>query len=175
MTSKETELTIQLRAARAETRSAFENRALMYAYILDELEEELGLERAAEVMRRAILRRGTDAGPRYSEAAQKHDLDEVGRLFVAGSPSHGALFEPAVDSLDQAEGRVVLRMTACPLVDAWRNLGIAPERVDLLCQIASAVDQGTFEAAGFDLEFLDRRGCPGSDRCLLDVRLRNGG
>lgn len=174
MTERERELEIQLEQARAETRAAFENRALMYAHLLDELEAELGPQRAAELMKRAIYRRGLEIGLRYREAVQAGDLDEVGRLFVEGSPSGGALFEPAVDEAPE-QGRTVLRMTACPLADAWRDAGYEPERVDLLCEIASAVDEGTFEAAGLDLRFLDRQACAGSERCLLELRTRDAG
>jgi hypothetical protein len=40
-----------------------------------------------------------------------------------------------------------------------------------MCSIAAAVDEGTFEAAGLELTFLDRIGCVGSERCLLELRL----
>lgn len=171
MTEREQELQQALAESRAETRAAFENRALMYAYVFDELEGEIGTDRAAEVMKRAIYRRGLEVGRKYRAAADAGDLTEVGRMFVEGSPSEGSLFEPAID--EPAEnGRTVLRMTACPLADAWRAAGYAPERVDLLCEIAAAVDEGTFEAAGLDLRFLDRQCCGSGDRCLLELRLR---
>lgn len=158
--------------ARAETQAAFENRALMYAYLLDEMEAELGLERAVEIMKRSIYRRGLEIGERYRAAAESGDLEEVGRLFVEGSPSDGALFEPAVEQPTE-RGRMVLRMTSCPLVDAWRAVGYSAERVDLLCEIAAAVDYGTFEGAGLDLRFLDRQACRASDRCLLELTTRS--
>lgn len=161
-----------LAKARQETRAAFENRALVYAYIFEELEREIGTETAARVMKRAIRRRGLEIGARYREAADAGDLDEVGRLFVEGSPSEGALFEAAIDEPAE-EGRTVLRMTACPLADAWREAGYPPDRVDLLCDIASEVDYGTFEAAGLDLRFLGRQACAGTDRCLLELRTRS--
>lgn len=157
-----------LEKSRAETRAAFENRALMYAYVFDELEREVGLERATEIMKRATYRRGLEIGAKYAKAAEKGDLEEVGRLFVQGSPCEGALFEPAVDQAP-TEGVTVLRMTACPLVDAWRAAGYDADRVDLLCEMAAAVDYGTFEGAGLKLRFLDRRACAGSDRCLLEL------
>lgn len=157
--------------SQAETRAAFENRALMYAYIFEELEKELGTERAAEIMKRAIHRRGREIGERYRPAAEAGDLGEVARLFVQGSPSNGALFEPGIDDPVE-DGRTVLSMRACPLADAWRAAGYDEDRVDLLCDIASAVDYGTFEAAGLELRFLDRQACRGSDTCLLELRLR---
>ncbi|MBE0476124.1 MAG: L-2-amino-thiazoline-4-carboxylic acid hydrolase [Coriobacteriia bacterium] len=165
-----------LRSARAETRAAFENRALFYRHLLQELGSEIGRERAAELMRRAIRRRGAEIGEKYRAAAAERDLDAVARIFCEESPCEGALFEPGVEE-GPAEGRVVLRMTACPLVDAWRGSGLPPEEVDLLCDVAAAVDHGTFEEAGLRLTFLDRRGRRGSSRCLLELRLpgREGG
>lgn len=172
MTVREQELEAALRKAREETRAAFENRALMYAYIYDELEAELGRTRAVDLMRRAIFRRGLEVGRGFKAAAQAGDLDEVARLFTEGSPSEGALFEPGVEE-ESADGeRIVLRMTACPLVDAWSNAGYDDDKIDLLCDIAAAVDEGTFEGAGLDLEFLDRQACRDSDKCLLELRIR---
>ncbi len=161
-----------LTQSRRETRSAFENRALMYYYIFDELAEEIGRDRAVEVMKRAIHRRGVEVGAKYRPAAEAGDLDEVGRLFCETSPCGGTLFEPGVESRD--EDTIVLRMTACPLLDAWRSLGLPPETADLMCEIAAAVDEGTFEGAGLELTFLDRLGTPGSSRCLLQLRVPVG-
>jgi len=161
------ELRAALDRSRAETRAAFENRALMYAYLYEELTEELGRERAIEIMKRAIYRRGLEVGRKYAEAAESGNLAEVGRLFVDGSPCEGALFEPAIEELE--EGRLVLRMCACPLENAWRGIGLPAEEIDTLCEIAAAVDEGTFEGAGLDLTFLDRLGKPGSSRCLLEL------
>ena len=160
-----------LELARKETRAAFENRAIIYAYILEELEAEVGIERATELMKRAIYKRGLEIGQRYRDAVRAGDLTSVGRTFVTSSPSEGALFEPFVDQAPLC-GRTVLAMSACPLVDAWREAGYDDERVDLLCEIAAAVDFGTFEGAGLELAFLDRRGCRGSERCLLELRLK---
>lgn len=171
MADKECVPDTEVEKSRSETRAAFENRALTYAYILDELEAEIGLDEAVDVMKRAIYRRGLEIGEKYRAAASAGDLDEVGRLFVEGSPCEGALFEPAVDEI-ASDGVTVLRMTACPLVDAWRAAGYDADRMDLLCEIAAAVDYGTFVGAGLQLRFLDRQACPGSDRCLLELRTK---
>jgi hypothetical protein len=153
-----------------ETRAAFANRALVYLHMYETLAEELGPDQATELMKRAIYQRGLELSQRYREAADAGDLAEIGELFCSGSPCQGALFEPAVEQLGTS--RVVLRMTACPLVDAWREHNVSDEEIDILCAIAAAVDEGTFEGAGLTLEFLERLGQPGSERCLLDVRLR---
>lgn len=161
----------ELAAARAETRAAFENRALIYHYLFEELAEELGPERAAELMKRAIYRRGLDVGQAYRHAAEEGDLGAIAELFVGGSPCGGSLFEPDVG--ETGEDYVLLRMASCPLVEAWRALGLDDDRIDLLCEIAAAVDAGTFEGAGLDLEFRDRIGRPGAERCVLEIRLRD--
>lgn len=159
----------ELARSRAETRAAFENRALIYRDIFEELSAEIGAERAAEVMRRAIRRRGAEISRKYREALDADGLAEVARLFCDSSPCAGALFGPGVE--EPAEGgRLVLRMTACPLVEAWREAGLPPEQVDLLCDIAAAVDFGTFEEAGLELTFLERAGERGGTRCLLELR-----
>jgi predicted ArsR family transcriptional regulator len=159
----------ELTQSRSETRGAFENRALMYAYLYEELADELGPDRATELMKRAIHRRGLEVGRKYRPAAHSRDLDEVGRIFCETSPAAGELFEPGVE--EQDEERIVLRMTACPLVDAWRAAGLDVDEIDHLCEIAAAVDEGTFEGAGLELTFLDRIGQPGSEHCLLELRL----
>jgi hypothetical protein len=162
MTKDSSNLPGALERSHDETRSAFENRALMYAYIHDELVKELGPEPARELMKRA--------GRVNHTAAAAGDLAEVARLFCEGSPCGGSLFEPGIDE-EADEGRVVLRMTACPLVDAWKAAGYGPEAVDRLCEIAAAVDEGTFEGAGLRLRFLQRAAQPEGDRCLLELRL----
>jgi len=162
--------TDELTRARAETRAAFENRALIYAAIYDELAEEIGAERAVAVMKRATHKRGLDVGRKYRAAADSGDLDEVGRIFCGGSPCGGTLFTPGVEA--RGDNVVVLRMTSCPLCDAWRAEGRTDQEIDVLCEVAAAVDEGTFEGAGLELTFLDRLGKPGSQRCLLELRTR---
>lgn len=163
----------ELKKSRAQTRAAFENRALMYAYIYDELEAEIGAERATALMKRAIFRRGLEVGQGYRAAAQAGDLAEVGRLFIEGSPAEGAFFEPGVEEFTPGSDTIVLRMTGCPLKDAWLSAGYSAEQTDHLCDIAAAVDEGTFEGAGLDLRFLDRQACAGSEKCLLELKLRD--
>jgi hypothetical protein len=165
----ETEYDDDLEQSRAETRAAFENRALMYAYLYEEMADELGPDRATELMKRAIHRRGLEVGRKYRPAAHSGDLEEVGRIFCEGSPCGGELFEPGIE--EQDEDRIVLRMTACPLLDAWKAAGLDVDEIEHMCEIAAAVDEGTFEGAGLDLTFLERLGQSGAERCLLELRL----
>jgi hypothetical protein len=162
------ELQAALDKSRAETRGAFENRALMYAYLYEELLPVLGREETVALMKRAIYRRGLEVGRKYRAAAQEGDLAEVGNIFCSGSPCAGGLFDPGIE--ERADGRIVLRMTSCPLIDAWREVGLPAEEIDTLCEIAAAVDEGTFDGAGLELRFLSRLGA-GEGKCLLDLRV----
>ncbi len=161
-----------LEESRAETRAAFENRAVVYFHMYNELKQEFGRDEAIAVMKRAIRRRGVQISEAYREAAEAGDLEAVGRIFCETSASQGELFRPDVKEL--SEDHLVLSMEACPLCDAWESLGLAQDEVDLLCEIAAAVDEGTFEGAGLELTFLERRGHPGSTRCLLELRTASG-
>ncbi len=160
----------ELHRSRRETRAAFENRAHIYRHLLDVLDAELGSERAEELVSRAIRCRGLETGEKYAEALATGGLEAVGNLFCEGSPCGGVLFRPSVAE-HEGDERIVLRMEACPLVDAWEIAGLSPEEVDRLCRVAAAVDEGTFERAGLQLTFLERRGVPGHERCLLELRI----
>ncbi|GAB4279803.1 MAG: hypothetical protein Kow0056_13460 [Coriobacteriia bacterium] len=157
-----------LARSQEETRSAFANRALIYAHILDELTAEIGRERAVEVMRRAIYKRGLEVAEKYRAAAEAGRLAEVGRIFCEGSPCGGELFHPAIEEL--ADDSLTLTMYSCPLVEAWREAGLADSEIDTLCEVAAAVDEGTFEGAGLHVEIRERLGHPGDERCLLIIR-----
>lgn len=163
------ELAAELAHSRAETRSAFQNRAIMYAYIYEELLGALGKDEAVALMKRAIYRRGLEVGQKYRPAVESADLIEVGSIFCSGSPCGGSLFEPGIEQ--SSKGHIVLRMTGCPLVEAWREMGLPADEVDTLCEIAAAVDEGTFAGAGLDLDFLSRIGVAGTDKCLLNLAL----
>lgn len=162
------DLQAALEKSRAETRAAFENRALMYAYLYEELLPVLGREETVALMKRAIYRRGLEVGRKYRDAAQEGDLAEVGNIFCSGSPCVGGLFDPGIE--ERSDGRIVLRMTSCPLIDAWRAAGLPAEEIDTLCEIAAAVDEGTYDGAGLNLQFLSRLGA-GDEKCLLDLRV----
>ncbi len=159
-----------LTRSQGETRASFENRALLYRHLFDVLAEEFGRDRAAVLLKRAIRRRGLEIGAAYRDAVEAGDLAEVARLFCATSPCAGALFEPELVSLEG--GTLVLRMSACPLVDAWRASGLPESEVDLMCEVAADVDFGTFEGAGLELTFVERAGQPGCERCTLELTRR---
>jgi hypothetical protein len=154
---------------RANLRAQFENRAMIYHLIFDELRKEVGEEKAAEIMGRAIRRRGaqTTGLDGYAPA----DLSGLCEAFVGASPDGGSLFEPEVLRCD-AEA-LDLKFRRCPLKEAWQQAGLPEEDVAKLCAIAAQVDYGTFEAAGFEF-FADTYKPGGEGCCFLHVRPGKG-
>ena len=83
----------------------------------------------------------------------------------------GNMFQPEIARSD-AEGLDV-KFHACPLRDAWLEAGLPDEDVATLCRIASRVDDGTFEAAGF--RFSADTWQPGGEGCChLHIRPGKG-
>ncbi|MDK2954942.1 MAG: hypothetical protein PWQ57_438 [Desulfovibrionales bacterium] len=149
---------------REELHAANENRAVVLALLLDELEAEVGPERAEEIMQRAIRRRGALLGKQY-EAYAPDDFDGLREAFVGGIPDEGRLFEPEVKSC--GPDGLVVEFSNCPLKNAWRKMGLSEERCARLCGVARVVDNGTFESAGFDFEV---SALPeGEERCTLRI------
>jgi hypothetical protein len=125
---------------------SFKNRAVIYWLIFEELRGELGLERAEEIMKRAIYRRGAQKGSKYAPFAPA-DLAGLREAFVGGLPDEGRMFAPEVTRCD-AEA-LDIKFHRCPLREAWQEMGLADHDVATLCRIAARIDNGTFESAGF--------------------------
>lgn len=140
--------------------SSFKNRAMVYYLFFEELSQEIGEERATEVMKRAIRKRGEQNGAKYRRFAP-NDFKGLREAFVGGSPADGALFKPEV--LHQDETRLDVKFHGCPLKEAWLEAGLPEEKVAQLCSIAAVVDTGTFESAGF--KFSADTYQPGGDGC----------
>jgi hypothetical protein len=139
---------------------AYKHRALLYWHIFDELRDEIGQERAAEVMKRAIYRRGRETGQKYARFGPD-DVLGLKEAFVGGSADQGRMFQPRVDRAD-AEA-VDITHQACPLKEAWQEAGLSDPDVATLCEIAATIDQGKFDAAGVDFSCDTWR--PGREGC----------
>jgi len=153
---------------RHQMREAFKNRAILYFLIYDEFRQELGAERAEEIMKRAIYRRGVQNSEKYKGFAPD-DFEGLRNAFVSGIPDEGRLFDPQVQRCD-AEG-LDINLESCPLKEAWEELELDEDERVTMCRIAGEIDKGTFEAAGFAFEpdtwKPGRSGC-----CHLHIGLR---
>jgi hypothetical protein len=145
---------------------SFKNRAVIYHLIFDELREQVGAEKAEQILGNAIYKRGTQKGHKYSAFAPG-DLKGLEKAFVGGIPDGGAMFRPEVMRSD-SDG-LDIKFNTCPLREAWQEMGLEDEEVATICRIAARVDNGTFESAGF--KFSADTWKPGGDGCCyLHIR-----
>jgi hypothetical protein len=152
---------------RTQLYDSFKNRAMIYHLIFDELRQELGADRAEELLARAIHRRGEAIGRAKFAGFAPDNLAGLKKAFLGGIADDGRMFQPEVVR-DGPEG-VDIKFHACPLRDAWLEAGLSEEETAVLCRIAAAVDHGLFTGAGFG--FSADTWKPHEDRCCyLHIR-----
>jgi len=156
----------ELETSRRETRDAFKNRAVLYRLFYEEFSKEIGEERTAEIMKRALYRGGAAKSDRYRAFAERGDFQGVADEFIKSSVCAGALFKPSIAKVDDRSA--IIDMAGCPLVDAWREMGLSPEEVARMCEMANATDYGKYEGMGFALT-IDSTVARGQDRCRLII------
>ena len=155
---------------RAQLYAAFKHRALLYYRIFDEMRRALGEETASEILSRAIYARGAEIGATFARYGPA-DMAGLRDAFVAMIPDEGRMFAAKVERCDAAA--LDIKLQRCPLKDAWLEAEVPEADVARLCAIAGRVDNGTFEAAGF--EFWADTWQPGRDGCChLHIRPGKG-
>jgi predicted ArsR family transcriptional regulator len=146
--------------------ASFRHRAMLYYLIFDELRSVLDEQQAIDILQRAIRRRGEDIGKQYAPYAPD-DLAGLRDAFLAVIPDEGRMFSALVERCD--EQRLDITLQTCPLRDAWQEAGLSDQDVATMCQIAAAIDEGTFEGAGF--RFAADTWKPGCEGCChLHIR-----
>jgi hypothetical protein len=141
------------------------SRARVYLEYYRAIERRFGQAVAIQICKEAIYSwgRGLAAG---LQAHAPDDFEGLARSF-AFAPDSGAMFQPRIDRCDK-EGLDV-QFETCPLKSAWLDAGMGESEVALFCQMASAADHGTLEAAGFSVSIdtwqPGKTGC-----CTLRIR-----
>jgi hypothetical protein len=148
--------------------SELRNRAKIYLHIYREISKELGEDRAAEILKRAIYARGKEKGVQLAGKLGAPDLHQLALNFVEGKGDMDAFGH---EIIKENPDYVLLRLNRCPLMEGWEEAGLAPEERKLLCDIAYQVDFGKFEGAGYRLAF-NCRIADGSKSCDLKVTLK---
>lgn len=152
-----------------ELRDAFANRAMIYAETFAELRGEMGAKAAAELLGRALYRRGQDVARRLFADIAPGDAAAVAERFLSVSPDGGGLFPTQVER--PGDGSVHIKVRDCPLLNAWRAAGLPEPEIAQLCVIAGRFDNGLFESAGID--FAAETWRPGNTGCChLHLRPR---
>jgi L-2-amino-thiazoline-4-carboxylic acid hydrolase len=134
----------QAEKLRRELEDAFQNRAHLYRLLLDELEQDVGVEQAQTLMTRALERRGREVA-QILFRDMPPDPRAIGARFLSVSPDEGRMYPHDVEGTDDC---VTIRVHRCPLKDAWFASRLSSERIATLCRVAGAFDKGLFEAAG---------------------------
>jgi len=135
---------------RRELEDAFQSRAHLYRVMLDELESEVGHDRAVAILTRTLERRGREvAAVLFRDTPPEPEA--VGLRFLSVSPDAGRMYP---HEAEVTPGAMEIRVHRCPLKDAWRDAHLPAERVATLCRLAGAFDKGLFEASG--LSFSNR-------------------
>ncbi len=151
----------------AKLEAEIKNRARIYIHLYRELSNELGREKAAVILKRALYARGKEKGLQLAEKIGKPDLHKLALAFVEGKAKMDAFGHEVAQEEPDA---VLLRLNRCPLVEAWKEEGLSSEEQKVLCDIAYQVDFGKFEAAGYTLAFTCRIAEAGAS-CDLKVTI----
>ena len=153
---------------REELYGSFKNRAMIYYNMYQTLSAELGKEKAADLMRDAIYKRGVEQSKVLAGLDNK-DVKALMEKFLSIIPDDGRMFGPEI--LNVQDDAVDIKFHRCPLKECWLEAGIPEDEVAELCRIAARVDNGLFEGAGF--RFHAETWEPGRDGCC-HLHLRPG-
>ncbi|WP_239003059.1 L-2-amino-thiazoline-4-carboxylic acid hydrolase [Rhodovastum atsumiense] len=155
-----TQTTMAATEVHALLRRAFAMRAAFYARMFEVLRAELGRERAMTLMKEATRQMGEKAGAGLAGHGPA-DLAGLSRDFLGGIIEGETLFSPELRRCDEAE--LTIHFHRCPLKEAWQAEGCGDADLKDLCEIAGAIDQGMFTAAGFT--FAGETWQPGREGC----------
>ncbi|MDA8426238.1 MAG: L-2-amino-thiazoline-4-carboxylic acid hydrolase [Treponema sp.] len=142
-------------------RAAIKDRAVWLALLYDTFMEALPEAEVERLCRKAIFEFGRMKAKKDPEPFTHRDW--VRRHEEKGS---ALVFE---SDIEYCEHHSVQRMNFCPLVEAWKEMGLAPERIDTLCDIAMEGDRGRAAAHGVSMELNETIG-KGDRFCRLVIR-----
>ena len=146
---------------RQQLKNLLKSRAMLMAALLEELEPEIGLERAEAILKRVMHNRSEGAGKRFLSDCAPSNMPLLRTRFTDFLPDHGGLFEIETTRCD-ASG-LGLKFKTCPVKEAYEEAGIAAERMQVLLRIAGGGDVGLFEGAGFAIR--NDTWAPGGQGC----------
>lgn len=131
-------------------REAIKDRATWFVLLYRSFSKVLPPEEVERLAREAIYQFGTLKG---KKDGRKITPDEWVEKHVA--KGSGQIFQSEIiKEKDFSEQR----MTFCPLVEAWKELGCSDEEIDLFCDIAMEGDRGRADYHGISMEIPKRMG-----------------
>ena len=156
----------EIEKLKQETLNAFKNRGILYRLFFEEMSKEIGEEKTTNIMKRAIYRWGSAKSDRYRALAEKKDFKSIADEFIKTSVCNGEVFKPSVHKVDNHS--TIVDMERCPLVEAWREMGLSDEEVAKMCEIANATDYGKYEGMGLKLT-IESTLAKGEKKCRLNI------
>lgn len=148
-------------------KDAYMSRGQLYVTFYRAIAKRYGDNAAREILKEAIYAWGAGLAGGVSPCAPAN-FAALNDVFF-NSPDGGEMFRPRIGASDHAG--VDAHFLACPLKEAWIAAGLSDGEVAMFCDIASAADYGTLEAAGFAISIETWK--PGSEGCCaLKVRRR---
>lgn len=148
-------------------KDAYMSRGQLYVTFYRAIAKRYGGEVAREILKEAIYEWGAGLAAGVAPCAPGNFAGLTEVFF--NSPDGGDMFRPQIGAADHYG--VDAHFLACPLKEAWIAAGLSGEEIAMFCDIASAADYGTLEAAGFDISIETWK--PGAEGCCaLKVRRR---
>ena len=138
---------------------ANKERALIYLDIFREIRHRRGEQEAIDILRTALEKRGREFGKSLKSFAPRNFRGLCDAFAYV--PDGGVMFNPEEVRCD--DKALELKMRKCPLKEAWQSADVTERELSLLLHCASAMDIGTMDAAGFELEIQTRQ--PGEEGC----------
>ncbi|MDA8426237.1 MAG: L-2-amino-thiazoline-4-carboxylic acid hydrolase [Treponema sp.] len=149
--------------ALAKVRSAVADRAQWLALVMDAFGEALPAAEIERLARKAIYAYGRYKAAKDPTPFSARDL--VKKYVESGT---ARIFESEIEWDERgAENRV----HRCALVDGWKAMGLPPERIDTLCDIAMEGDRGRADFHGIEMSLGETIG-KGDAFCRIGLRAR---
>lgn len=132
-------------------RAAIAHRARWMALVFEEMEKDgIPASQSEQILRRAVRRCGQMDGMAYrSSAKDPGSVEEIIRTRFANEMGQASFCQRDITVAGQTG---TVHCGFCPLVDAWLKMGLAQERVELLCDIAMDGDRAILDLLGFSME-----------------------
>ena len=133
-----------------------------YLYHIVKAMDEAGVENVDEILKKAIYEVGKTWGAKLGDMKNPHQLWDK---LLTDDTRQILKLDWVRDEKDDVE----LHFYRCPLVWGWERMGVEPEMIERLCNIANRVDYGNMESFGFELD-MDPGIGKGEERCTLKIR-----
>lgn len=144
------------------TRAGIEHRATWMALIFEELKTS-GCKDAETIFRTAIKKCGLMHGLGFkADCKDPSDVNDFYKAFLSDNGKKN--FEMDVTKVDKDNLKIEFHY--CPLLNAWKKLGLPEEEFPLLCDMAMDGDRGIAKSMGLKLE-LNETIAKGNPTCNL--------